>query len=477
MNSFEPSFCASKSFEDNLFQEFACSFEAEGEDKKRKIIELGELRQIQEEEKKSRMAIPAPNPSFKRTNDFWTPILSSQRDPDWLPTQIVLFLQQQMKYLEQVHENNILLIDDLKKYYAFRKQITTELRLAELEARKEAGETDPSKLSHIDIINQPFLKVLTKNNTTRNSQNHWKVQLLSVLSITGLSEGQAIIIDESTKNSERKIIQGDAQNFDEERVAVFPIKFLTGTKGGLVHLKFRVKVVTTNGKSAYVESQLSNPFVVMTNESQWANCVRVLLLKECFPEGRREVHWPKFANLLQKFFVESICRPEKNSYPLSFDELNFFHRSFFESASFISRKSFEIFWEWFGPSMHRLRYQKNVNQLWKLGILHFLPRQDAENTLTSQPIGTCMIRFSGKQKGLFTCSFVANDKIRHYLEHPDDTSGKKSLANFLLETSVFKNLIIRTANNKYCGVEKESLLNAFDTRKTRDIPPGYDALE
>jgi hypothetical protein len=85
-------------------------------------------------------------------------------------------------------------------------------------------------------------------------------------------------------------------------VAKFPLKFLTGTRKSCVTLRFVVQVITITKFQAYtlltratqvktasntvstVESNASQPFIVITNDCQWEGSEGTLLKNEAFSD-------------------------------------------------------------------------------------------------------------------------------------------------------------------------------------------------
>ena len=93
----------------------------------------------------------------------------------------------------------------------------------------------------------------------------------------------------SFKNSRRSsfTIQNDAQTMDDNGICRFPdLRFPIGTRLRMVRLHFSVEAQYTkiDGKlgKQLLESNLSNPFVVMTNENQWESSAQALLEFDIF---------------------------------------------------------------------------------------------------------------------------------------------------------------------------------------------------
>jgi hypothetical protein len=71
------------------------------------------------------------------------------------------------------------------------------------------------------------------------------------------------------------------------RLAKFPLKFIQGAKKAAAFLKFSIQVGYGGSNQLHtVESNLTTPFVVITNECQWEGSAGTLLKKELFPQGQ-----------------------------------------------------------------------------------------------------------------------------------------------------------------------------------------------
>ena len=69
-----------------------------------------------------------------------------------------------------------------------------------------------------------------------------------------------------------------------------------------VNLKFYLGARSGN-MQMQIESTLSYPFIVITNESQWAEAAGELLTVDAFA-GQPEIHWPQFANTIHSHFIQ-----------------------------------------------------------------------------------------------------------------------------------------------------------------------------
>lgn len=121
----------------------------------------------------------------------------------------------------------------------------------------------------------------------------------------------------------------------------------------------------------------------------------------------------------------------------------------------INQKEFQQLWDWIGPSIKKIRYQKHMSWMFEQGYDYltiwsndrFLPcfvtRQEATDQLQSEPIGTFLIRLSERLDGEFVVSYNhPTGGIRHYLIQPDDISDKKrTLVDFLGQNKMFVHIL------------------------------------
>jgi hypothetical protein len=90
------------------------------------------------------------------------------------------------------------------------------------------------------------------------------------------------------KVGSQKTIEQDTAAIDNyRRCAKWQLKFLNGTRKSPVALRFgmQVQVAQPSGTATVtIESNLSHPFIVITNECQWEESEGTLMRKDCFGE-------------------------------------------------------------------------------------------------------------------------------------------------------------------------------------------------
>jgi len=105
----------------------------------------------------------------------------------------------------------------------------------------------------------------------------------------------------------------------------------------------------------------------------------------------------------------------------------------------MSEKNFMIFWDWIGPGLKKIRYQKHLLWMFENGYMAcFVTNEDATKQLQTEPVGTFLIRLSERVNGEIVISYVHTSGIRHYLVQVDDTAAKnKTIIDFLGHNDVF----------------------------------------
>jgi len=218
--------------------------------------------------------------------------------------------------------------------------------------------------------------------------------------------------------------------------AVFKPKFTQGSRKQFVSLQFTVKVQARQGMystETLVQSEFSSPFVVITNEAQWEESEGELIKADLFQE-QPIIPWFRFANTLQQHFLsatrQAIGDPSR---PLSLDTLTYFHQRFFNWNSHVNGEQYDRFWQWFGKALHKLRYKRHIAKLYISGLIYgFSSREQVNNILQGQKVGTFLLRFSERAAGQFAIAYVAETGINYYLVQRNDTNAaQKTLPDFL----------------------------------------------
>lgn len=295
--------------------------------------------------------------------------------------------------------------------------------------------------------------------------------------------------NKAKKNSSLALENAEKQMSENGVIRFTDLKFPTGTRLKSIRIKFtcRINVTDSNGQihSITVESNPSNPIVVKTNENQWYEAEGILLQKASFGNAT-EITWQRLANWLQRRYLmatrQSLQTPIR---PLSHHDFNYIHKLKFDSAPTISTKDFDKFWEWCGPLLHKIRYQRHLCSLWTQGyICGFLTREEVDTVLKGQQVGTFLIRFSDRMPK-FAVSYQAADafgqtRVKHYLLKADDTHGaKKTLPDFL---NTYRELLCilqiwtdkNTSKRILRKCEKDAVLREYYSKKSDQGFNGYE---
>lgn len=167
-----------------------------------------------------------------------------------------------------------------------------------------------------------------------------------------------------------------------------------------------------------VESEMSNPAIIITNECQWEGSLGMLMKRDAFG-GKLEISWALFANTLQHYFLiatkQDPCKPKR---PLSSFDFSYLHARFFNGRNTIKQPEFDAFWAWFGKVIHLVRFQKHVCSLYLDGLIYGLMNREHTQAILAnrQPIGTFIIRFSERHPGQLDIAYIdVNSVPSHYL--------------------------------------------------------------
>jgi len=297
-------------------------------------------------------------------------------------------------------------------------------------------------------------------------------------------------------------MQNDSKDLEGGIAHFNKLTFMTGTRKKKKRLKFKVALHDAKSRIIQIESNASAPFVVETNAGiQWVDAEGALLQHEAFANST-QITWYQFVNTLQRRYLIATKQDRMNPVrPLSAQDLSWlYHAKFVKNQapgnqSTVTMRQFEDFWAWYGPMLHRIRYQRHLGPLWTRGdICGFVSRAEAHQVLENANPGTFLIRFSEQCAGAFAIAYVpiagfdffaqdpnenTNSRVRHYLMQPDDVSGaKKTLADFLGRTRTFTHLVQMLTHplrgRIYQQVDKDSRLSEFYSKEKSTNDYGYD---
>eukprot|EP01101_Sappina_pedata_P008874 TRINITY_DN500_c0_g1_i1.p1 TRINITY_DN500_c0_g1~~TRINITY_DN500_c0_g1_i1.p1 ORF type:complete len:729 (+),score=230.74 TRINITY_DN500_c0_g1_i1:157-2187(+) len=376
-----------------------------------------------------------------------------------------------------------------------------QLNLYIQELLQYAGNAIPNALLCLVIIKQAFPIVLVQGHQLRDDE--LVVQLLTgaCVNVKILSKVKASIMADGNKvsNSEDKLIDGDEQEMDPKTLVVkFPLHFPKGTRKSASCFRFTVLAQSTQKYpnssnmtpfSTTLESEISLPYMVMTNQKQWEACEGVLLKKEAFGE-HVEIPWPQFSNTLQRIFVRALARESREkTRPLSADDLHYLKNSrFFGGRHTINQTGFDAFWNWFGKCLQVIRYQRHVLKMWTAGyIAGFVNKAAIDQILINQKPGTFIIRFSETKPGTLAtsraCVINGVNEVQNHLVSSKDNTTTIFLPDYCYEKSQLLYLVRFVITDHYQRgaiqlslVEKNAALSEFSKQKKDGTPDGYAPL-
>eukprot|EP01126_Amoeba_proteus_P009011 TRINITY_DN13424_c0_g1_i1.p1 TRINITY_DN13424_c0_g1~~TRINITY_DN13424_c0_g1_i1.p1 ORF type:complete len:543 (+),score=125.57 TRINITY_DN13424_c0_g1_i1:140-1630(+) len=232
--------------------------------------------------------------------------------------------------------------------------------------------------------------------------------------------------------------------FKENGLATFEdLKFSSGTFPHPIRLKFRASFTICLGNrkvSKTVESASTRPYISMTNTgSQWKDAAGTWLKEDCFGDAY-EVSLPCLWNYFQKHFLQALKQDVVNPRRgLQYRDFQYMIKARGLNKPTINQKEFQKFWEWIGPAIKKIRYQKHLLWMYEQGFLAcFVTRQEAVEQLKNEILGTFILRLSERLDGEFVISYTLPTGVRHYLIQPDDTADKKkTLVDFLGQNHMF----------------------------------------
>jgi hypothetical protein len=193
------------------------------------------------------------------------------------------------------------------------------------------------------------------------------------------------------------------------------------------------------GQKRIVESEPSEPLIVITNTKQWGEAEGILLKKDIF-KGRLDVSAQLFSNGVQRHYMQasrqSMMKPTRPLDPKAFE---FFLTCKiggrqFASSHVVTQKDYDNFWLWFSAVLQKVRYQKYLLPMWTLGLFWgIISKADAEKVLDPFGAGTFLLRFSERSVGSMAVAYKqSQNRVCHYMIKGTDTNNQgRSLPQFL----------------------------------------------
>ena len=262
------------------------------------------------------------------------------------------------------------------------------------------------------IIAQPFPSSVKQN---KNLDETLAVRLLlsAKCEFAGNCVVRGDIVNQGPSKGKRNTIGVENnEKYISDGIASFnDIRFPNGTRLKSVQLKFAARVNLRdpfgNIHSLNIESNPSRHFIVKTNENQWYEAEGILFQESAFG-GQNEITWHRFMNWINRcYLIATRQTPTSPLRMLNCYDFDYLHKLKFDNTNIINQKQFDSFWTWFGPILHKIRYQRHICSLWTRGyIAGFLTRDEVEAVLKSEKVGTFLIRFSERVAGMFAGKFI-----------------------------------------------------------------------
>jgi len=241
-----------------------------------------------------------------------------------------------------------------------------------------------------------------------------------------------------------------------------------------MNVSFQTPNTPNSVKMVTVQSEPSNPFVVITNENQYGDALHKLFQEFIFTENGlggvvRVCRNVEYENYLQLFLLvatkQHFAQPTRFFTPeeLSYLILRAHQQDQTETpkgkkkstlapikveneegnnsnSDALTRNESERIWELLGPILRALRYQKQWLELFNSRlIMGFMNRETSQRILLRCPKAHFLLRFSDSNPGMLTISYRANEEsndkiIKHYLIKDEDIA-KKTVSDFLRSRS------------------------------------------
>jgi len=231
------------------------------------------------------------------------------------------------------------MIDAFKLNACQLRVFKEEIAQAQFLHRNPGADVTPS--AALMITEQPFPSYLIQGKAIESPIKVTVITGSTVHDIRGLEHVRAELINQdytpsaggkgkgkkgprAGKNTALPSIQYGTEPMEGGSATFVNLMFPRGTRVKTINMSFHAKVAL-NGHPAQLQSDMTKPFIVMTNHGQAAMAGGRLFKKDTFRD-KAEITWPAFANSLQLHYLhvtkQDHMEPER---PLSFDDMQFLH--------------------------------------------------------------------------------------------------------------------------------------------------------
>eukprot|EP01130_Rhizamoeba_saxonica_P017861 TRINITY_DN876_c0_g1_i4.p1 TRINITY_DN876_c0_g1~~TRINITY_DN876_c0_g1_i4.p1 ORF type:complete len:616 (-),score=104.47 TRINITY_DN876_c0_g1_i4:1129-2976(-) len=338
------------------------------------------------------------------------------------------------------------------------------------------------------IMNEPVTHVIFKGKVM---ENPFVLRLLhgATYKVDNTSEVVALLETHGLKHKVKNPLVNDVSQLDGYLFHAHfnNIKVNISSRMNVLNLKFAVNV-RIGDSNVQVESSLSNPFIVITNESQWCDAISKLLQLECFQgQHDHQISWPFFCNKIQEQFILNT-RPKTTlaERPITYHEFQYFKQKIIGQKNTVTLNEAQTWFAGFSQIQRAIRFKRHIYSLWVSGFIYcFMSKESCTNVLAQQGIGTFILRFSESQPGLFAIAYVAAlpngvgaNRVKHYLVKSEDIGPRKSLPDFIRRKEQFQYILkIDPRTGKVNRFAKEEAFSKYySKRKPTVIPYGYSEL-
>ena len=315
-----------------------------------------------------------------------------------------------------------------------------------------------------------------------------------------------------------------AEEFSKNFISLsFSFRFPVGTRCKPAQLRLEVEGDTflplvNNKFTCILKSEMSNNFVVATNECQWEGAEGKLLLFDLFgedylsasqkgnkrkkkknPKEQKETTWAYFINQLSIRFIRAtrqeipindiIKKMENGDYDQIFKrvlielDIDYLHEKRFNCGNIVNLPQVETFWDWYGKTLHIFRHNSHIRTIFLEGLFFSLiSKEKATKLLLNKCPGTFLIRTSERStKGEFALAFVSElNRIKHSkIESQKIQPPHNSLPDYIKDIPQLL-YVVKPPNigsQESIVIEKDLAFDKFYTKKSKDLDDGYENID
>jgi hypothetical protein len=309
------------------------------------------------------------------------------------------------------------------------------------------------------ITKDPFPRLVKKGEakTKKGEENELEleIEIISGSSLSVEVVNKSLVLRNIKKRKKVNINIEYESNLEKNKITFYNMKYEKGSKGEVLRLCVEVEIswkIKGNNtvKTLIIKTNLTNPFVIMTNESQ-LRLQSLNLLNELSIKGMDSTGWDQIVNEIQVMFLRATRQeisPIKRL--LSLKDIKYIRLKWFDNT--VNRiitenlpRKIQLFWNWFGQVVHTIRYNKIVLDFWcNEYIWGFISKSDANGLLKEKEKGTFIVRFSESNPGKLAIAVKdeEGEEIKHII-----VPEEKKLLHYIKTISTFQNLYTCSTNS------------------------------